>query len=235
MSSFWSFPFHLYVPLFPSFRHNCPLAAQHASAPRTQISQEYILHPMPFRDVPYSEPNIKQPKFRLEYAQCFGVSALTSCRSIRLALPNVRPLLGSMRAPAAVPSHCRTTLAAETLAAHLCHPQATLTSRDNPRRRGFGPGRGSTSVKPREGPALLGRSLSETRAAVGMLAAHDCRSLPCWSHAIFKSVDARPVSSMPLSQIIEIPEASLNEKLIPANDNHEPTALSLEILKQEVF
>jgi hypothetical protein len=36
------------------------------------------------------------------------------------------------------------------------------------------------------------------------------------------------VSSVPLSQIIEIPEASLNEKLIPANDNHEPTALSLE-------
>jgi hypothetical protein len=33
---------------------------------------------------------------------------------------------------------------------------------------------------------------------------------------------------MPLSQIIEIPEVSLNEKLIPANDNHEPTALSLE-------
>jgi hypothetical protein len=33
---------------------------------------------------------------------------------------------------------------------------------------------------------------------------------------------------MPLSQIIEIPEVSLNEKLIPANDNHELTALSLE-------
>ena len=33
---------------------------------------------------------------------------------------------------------------------------------------------------------------------------------------------------MPLSQIIEIPEVSLNEKLIPANDNHEPTALSME-------
>jgi hypothetical protein len=33
---------------------------------------------------------------------------------------------------------------------------------------------------------------------------------------------------MPLSQIIEMPEVSLNEKLIPANDNHEPTALSTE-------
>ena len=44
-------------------------------------------------------------------------------------------------------------------------------------------------------------------------------------------VDARPVSSMsftPLSQIIEIPDVSLNEKLIPANDNHEQTALSAE-------
>jgi hypothetical protein len=51
------------------------------------------------------------------------------------------------------------------------------------------------------------------------------------SRAIFKLVDARPVSSMssmPLSQIIEIPDVSLNEKLIPANDNHEPTALSRE-------
>ena len=33
---------------------------------------------------------------------------------------------------------------------------------------------------------------------------------------------------MQLSQIIEIPEVSLNEKLIPANDNHQPTALSVE-------
>jgi hypothetical protein len=32
----------------------------------------------------------------------------------------------------------------------------------------------------------------------------------------------------PLSQIIEIPDVSLNEKLIAANDNHEPTALSRE-------
>jgi hypothetical protein len=34
--------------------------------------------------------------------------------------------------------------------------------------------------------------------------------------------------SKPLSQIIEIPDTSLNEKLVPANDNHEPTALSRE-------
>jgi hypothetical protein len=34
--------------------------------------------------------------------------------------------------------------------------------------------------------------------------------------------------SKPLSHIIEIPDTSLNEKLIPANDNHEPTALSRE-------
>ena len=33
---------------------------------------------------------------------------------------------------------------------------------------------------------------------------------------------------MPLSEIIDIPDVSLNEKLIPANDNHEPTALSVE-------
>ncbi|MGB9118720.1 hypothetical protein [Bradyrhizobium sp.] len=39
------------------------------------------------------------------------------------------------------------------------------------------------------------------------------------------------VSSVPLSQIIEIPDVSLNEKLIPANDNHEPTALSIENLE----
>jgi hypothetical protein len=32
--------------------------------------------------------------------------------------------------------------------------------------------------------------------------------------------------SKPLSQIIEIPDTSLNETLIPANDNDEPTALS---------
>lgn len=39
------------------------------------------------------------------------------------------------------------------------------------------------------------------------------------------------MSSEPLSQIIEIPDVSLNEKLIPANDNHEPTALSIENLE----
>ena len=36
------------------------------------------------------------------------------------------------------------------------------------------------------------------------------------------------MNSKPFSQIIEIPDMSLNEKLIPANDNHEPTALSRE-------
>jgi hypothetical protein len=39
------------------------------------------------------------------------------------------------------------------------------------------------------------------------------------------------MSSLPLSQIIEIPDVSLNETLIPANDNHEPTALSIENLE----
>ena len=48
---------------------------------------------------------------------------------------------------------------------------------------------------------------------------------------MFRLIDARAVSSMQLSQIIEIPEVSLNEKLIPANDNHEPTALSMENLE----
>lgn len=32
----------------------------------------------------------------------------------------------------------------------------------------------------------------------------------------------------PLSQIIEIPNASLNEKLVAANDNHEGSVLSRE-------
>ena len=36
-----------------------------------------------------------------------------------------------------------------------------------------------------------------------------------------------------LSQIIEIPDASLNEKLVAANDNEEPTALSREHLEAE--
>ena len=31
-----------------------------------------------------------------------------------------------------------------------------------------------------------------------------------------------------LGQIVEIPDASLNEKLVPTNDNHEPSALSRE-------
>ena len=34
--------------------------------------------------------------------------------------------------------------------------------------------------------------------------------------------------SKPLSQIIEIPDTSLNETFIPANDNHVPSALSRE-------
>jgi hypothetical protein len=37
--------------------------------------------------------------------------------------------------------------------------------------------------------------------------------------------------SKPLSQIIEIPDPSLSEILIPVNDNHEPTALSRENLE----
>ena len=39
--------------------------------------------------------------------------------------------------------------------------------------------------------------------------------------------------SNPLSQIIEIPDASLNEKLVAANDNEEPTALSRKHLAAE--
>ena len=39
--------------------------------------------------------------------------------------------------------------------------------------------------------------------------------------------------SKPLSQIIEIPDASLNEKLVAANDNEGPTALSREHLEAE--
>ena len=42
---------------------------------------------------------------------------------------------------------------------------------------------------------------------------------------------ASSMISKPLSQIIEIPDVSLNEKLLPANDNHEPTALSRENLE----
>jgi hypothetical protein len=40
-----------------------------------------------------------------------------------------------------------------------------------------------------------------------------------------------PASSTNSTQIIEIPDVSLNEKLIPANDNHEPSALSIENLE----
>ena len=39
--------------------------------------------------------------------------------------------------------------------------------------------------------------------------------------------------SKPLSHIIEIPDTSLNEKLVGANDNEEPTALSREHLEAE--
>jgi hypothetical protein len=37
--------------------------------------------------------------------------------------------------------------------------------------------------------------------------------------------------SKPLGEIIEIPDASLNEKLVPANDNHELSVLSRESLE----
>ena len=46
--------------------------------------------------------------------------------------------------------------------------------------------------------------------------------------AIFKLVDDRPESSKSLIQVIEIPDAKLNEKLIPANDNYKLTNLSVE-------
>ncbi len=39
------------------------------------------------------------------------------------------------------------------------------------------------------------------------------------------------MSSVPLSQIIEIPDTSLNDKFIPANDNYSPTSLSIENLE----
>jgi hypothetical protein len=39
--------------------------------------------------------------------------------------------------------------------------------------------------------------------------------------------------SKPLSHIIEIPDASLNEKLVAANDNAVPAALSREQLEAE--
>jgi len=37
--------------------------------------------------------------------------------------------------------------------------------------------------------------------------------------------------SKPLGEIIEIPDASLNEKLVPANDNHDLSVLSRESLE----
>lgn len=39
--------------------------------------------------------------------------------------------------------------------------------------------------------------------------------------------------SNPLSLIIEIPDASLNEKLVAANDNEAPTSLSREHIEAE--
>ena len=39
--------------------------------------------------------------------------------------------------------------------------------------------------------------------------------------------------SKPLSEIVEIPGPSLNDQLVPANDNHELTALSRENLEAE--
>jgi hypothetical protein len=39
------------------------------------------------------------------------------------------------------------------------------------------------------------------------------------------------MSSKPLGEIIEIPDASLNEKLVPANDNHDLSVLSRESLE----
>jgi len=36
------------------------------------------------------------------------------------------------------------------------------------------------------------------------------------------------MSSQPFTRIVDIPDASLNEKLVPSNDNLQPTALSRE-------
>jgi hypothetical protein len=38
----------------------------------------------------------------------------------------------------------------------------------------------------------------------------------------------RVKSSEPLSRVVEIPDPALNEKLVPMNDNSEPTSLSRE-------
>jgi hypothetical protein len=44
---------------------------------------------------------------------------------------------------------------------------------------------------------------------------------------------ANSISSKLLSEITKIPDAPLNEKLIPSNDNYEPTALSREKFEAE--
>jgi hypothetical protein len=41
----------------------------------------------------------------------------------------------------------------------------------------------------------------------------------------------RVKSSEPLSRVVEIPDPALNEKLVPMNDNSEPTSLSREYFK----
>jgi len=43
----------------------------------------------------------------------------------------------------------------------------------------------------------------------------------------------RWISPKPLSEITDIPDAWLNEKLIPSNDNYEPTAQSRERFEAE--
>ena len=45
-------------------------------------------------------------------------------------------------------------------------------------------------------------------------------------------VDGRSVSSSPLCQIIEIPDQSLNEKLVPANDNYSLITPSMESFEE---
>ena len=72
MSRFWSLPFHLSTLHLQRF-------ALARSPVITQVHPECILQLLSFRDVPYLESNIKfkKPMFRLEYAECFGVAALT--------------------------------------------------------------------------------------------------------------------------------------------------------------
>lgn len=45
--------------------------------------------------------------------------------------------------------------------------------------------------------------------------------------------DDRVKSSAPLSQVVEIPDPALNEKLVPMNDNAKPTSLSRENFEEE--